>query len=114
MLRTFCLGSGRNDFGQLGLGDKNRRDVPSQIQAFGNVNVVRVACGKSHTLFLNGWSRNNVISNCILYITNSFLDTGLVFATGCNSSGQLGLGAVTPQVILYPTKVITILINVFL
>ncbi|ESO04865.1 hypothetical protein HELRODRAFT_154695 [Helobdella robusta] len=77
---------GRNDFGQLGLGDKDRRDVPTLIESFSSLNIVKVACGKSHTLFL--------------------VDTGSVFAAGSNSSGQLGLGRVIPPIVPHPTKVL--------
>jgi len=45
---------GRNDTGQLGHGDTNRRDIPTLIDSLSGYNVVNASCGKGHTLFLTG------------------------------------------------------------
>ena len=45
---------GRNENAQLGQGDAVRRDVPTLIDSLTGLNIVRVACGKAHTLFLTG------------------------------------------------------------
>jgi len=45
---------GRNENAQLGQGDTARRDVPTLIDGLTGLNIVRVACGKAHTLFLTG------------------------------------------------------------
>lgn len=45
---------GRNDAGQLGHGDTERRDIPTLIESLSDFNIVNAACGKSHTLFLTG------------------------------------------------------------
>lgn len=47
---------GRNEKGQLGVGDTKRRDVPTLIEALKDRNVVGAACGKNHTLILTGKS----------------------------------------------------------
>ena len=48
--------AGRNENAQLGQGDIVRRDVPTPIDTLTGLNIVRVACGKTHTLFLTGTS----------------------------------------------------------
>jgi len=45
---------GRNENAQLGHGDTDRRDVPTLIDGLAGLSIVRVACGKAHTLFLTG------------------------------------------------------------
>ena len=75
---------GRNDKGQLGLGDLVTRDTPVLVKGLEGHNIVSIACGRGHTLFLS--------------------DKGVVFACGENKMGQLGLGNQTAQV-LNPTKV---------
>ncbi|KAK7469558.1 hypothetical protein BaRGS_00036406 [Batillaria attramentaria] len=69
---------GRNEKGQLGLSDINRRDVPTKVDLLDNFNIVAAACGKNHTLFLT--------------------DRGKVLAAGDNKMGQLGIGNQTQQV----------------
>ena len=59
---------GRNDQGQLGLGDDKDRSFPRKMEVVGK--VVDVACGRRHTLVLT--------------------DDGFVHAVGDNTSGQLG------------------------
>ena len=48
----FC--TGRNEKGQLGHGDTERRDKPTLVQCMEDVNVVDAACGKNHSLLLTG------------------------------------------------------------
>lgn len=43
---------GRNDSGQLGVGDTDVRFVPTLVEALEDYNIVAVATGRSHTLFL--------------------------------------------------------------
>ncbi|XP_076472647.1 protein RCC2-like [Babylonia areolata] len=69
---------GRNEKGQLGVSDTNRRDVPTKVDLLDNFNIVAAACGKNHTLFLT--------------------DRGKVLAAGDNKMGQLGIGNQTQNV----------------
>jgi len=66
---------GRNEAGQLGLGDTEDRFVPTLVNALSGYDVVEVATGKAHALFLTG--------------------CGKVFASGSNDNGQLGQGRKT-------------------
>lgn len=75
---------GRNDKGQLGLGDVVTRSTPTLIKSLEGVNVVTAACGKGHTLFLT--------------------DKGVVYSVGENKMGQLGHGNQAANV-LTPQKV---------
>lgn len=75
---------GRNETGQLGLGNTDRVDVPKVVDAFEGQNIVDAACGRRHTLFLT--------------------ENGKVYACGDNKMGQLGLGNQSEQVLL-PTQV---------
>lgn len=75
---------GRNDKGQLGQGDSDRRDVPTLIESLSDLNVVDAAVGKNHTLLLS--------------------DRGIVFGFGENKMGQCGLNSQT-QSIPSPTKI---------
>ncbi|ESO99540.1 hypothetical protein LOTGIDRAFT_213485 [Lottia gigantea] len=63
---------GRNEKGQLGHGDTNRRDTPTKVDALEQFNIVDVACGRNHTLFLT--------------------EKGQVYSVGENKYGQLGYG----------------------
>ncbi len=61
---------GSNNYGQLGLGDNDDRNVPTQITTLSN--ITDIACGgNGHTLFLDG--------------------DGNVYGCGNNGAGQLGL-----------------------
>jgi alpha-tubulin suppressor-like RCC1 family protein len=55
-MNEFINAPGRNEKGQLGVGDTKRRDVPSVIEALRDHNIVGAACGKNHTLILTGKS----------------------------------------------------------
>ena len=64
---------GRNDYGQLGLGDTTDRKTPTQVTS----DVVAVAAGRYHSLFVKR--------------------DGTLWAMGNNSFGQLGLGDTTDR-----------------
>jgi len=66
---------GRNEGGQLGLGDTDDRFVPTMVNALSGYEVIEVATGKAHALFL---------TSC-----------GKVFAAGSNDNGQCGQGKKT-------------------
>jgi len=66
---------GRNEAGQLGLGDTDDHFVPKLVKEITGYEVVEVATGKSHTLFL---------TSC-----------GKVLAAGSNEQGQCGQGRKT-------------------
>ncbi len=57
--------AGRNDSGQLGQGDKDRRDVPTLIETLQDLNIVDAACGRSHTLLLSGRNSKPKFSGCM-------------------------------------------------
>lgn len=61
---------GENDAGQLGLGDRRRREVPTRIAALHD--IVAVAAGDEHALAVTG--------------------SGEVWTWGANADGQLGTG----------------------
>jgi alpha-tubulin suppressor-like RCC1 family protein len=68
---------GRNDRGQLGLGDRENRQVPTELRAASipeGTAFVGGACGKSHTVLLTS--------------------EGESYAFGSNKHGQLGIGSV--------------------
>ena len=64
---------GRNDRGQLGLGDTRHRNAPARIDLAGRA-AVAAAAGRGHTLIA--------------------LADGTAVAAGLNTGGQLGAGAV--------------------
>ena len=68
---------GRNEEGQLGLGDSEDKMVPSLVQELTGHNIVEIATGKSHSLFLTS--------------------EGKVLACGSNEKGQLGQGKKTSK-----------------
>ena len=64
------LGFGHNQYGQLGLGDNNNRNLPTLVMT--DTTIRQIACGSDHTFILK--------------------ESGELFAFGCNCYGQLGLG----------------------
>ena len=66
---------GRNENGQLGVGNTKDKMVPSLVQELTGYSIAEIATGKSHTLFL---------TSC-----------GKVFAAGDNEKGQCGQGKKT-------------------
>ena len=64
---------GRNDAGQLGLGDQTRRDRPTRVTACDGKKVITASTGKSHTLFV--------------------AQSGTVYACGSCKHGACGSGA---------------------
>uniref|UniRef100_A0A8C6N615 Uncharacterized protein n=1 Tax=Melopsittacus undulatus TaxID=13146 RepID=A0A8C6N615_MELUD len=61
---------GKNDFGQLGLGDTQDRDCPSYVRALEHWKAVFISCGADHTAALS--------------------KEGLVCTFGAGGAGQLG------------------------
>jgi alpha-tubulin suppressor-like RCC1 family protein len=53
-LTVLC--AGRNDKGQLGVGDCERRDTPTTPTELEDYNIVTAATGRNHTLFVTGRS----------------------------------------------------------
>lgn len=76
---------GRNDKGQLGLGDTETRITPTLIEDFKDINIVAAACGRSHTLFLDS--------------------NGIVYSCGDNKMGQCGTNQMAVQQIVKPTRI---------
>lgn len=70
--RGYLYVFGRNNIGQLGLGDDNDRNIPIRIPGLENLVVTQVSCGSMHTIFTT--------------------DQGYVYAMGSGCYGQLGLG----------------------
>jgi len=68
---------GRNEKGQLGLGDTDDRKVPTLISELTGHSIVSVATGKNHSLFVTS--------------------DGKVLAAGDNTNGQCGVGKGTSQ-----------------
>lgn len=63
---------GNNKYGQLGLGDKLDRYIPTEIKSLENKNIIRIIGGQYHTFAIN--------------------KNGNVYVFGFNLSGELGLG----------------------
>lgn len=76
---------GRNQFGQLGHSKLETYNKPKKIKELENVNIIQVACGKNHSLFLT--------------------DTGVVYACGDMTSGQLGIGTTKQQTVTKPIRI---------
>lgn len=76
---------GRNDKGQLGLGDTETRTIPVVVEALKDMDIVSAACGRSHTLFLDS--------------------NGVVYACGDNKMGQCGTNQMAVQQMTTPTRI---------
>ena len=61
---------GAGEHGQLGLDDFTSRDLPKKITSLEKTDLIQVACGASHSIFLTR--------------------EGLIYGTGANDCGQLG------------------------
>ncbi|XP_042242580.1 protein RCC2 homolog [Homarus americanus] len=79
-----AMALGRNEKGQLGVGDADIRTGIVPIQSMAESTVVAAAVGRNHSLLLT--------------------DRGNVFACGDNKSGQCGTGS-TSAIIHTPTKI---------
>ncbi|XP_071362163.1 probable E3 ubiquitin-protein ligase HERC3 [Trachinotus anak] len=64
------IGWGRNDCGQLGLGDTTDRHTPTPVQCLNRKKTIHISCGKDHTAILT--------------------KDGAVFTFGSGQYGQLG------------------------
>lgn len=76
---------GRNDKGQLGLGDTNTRVTPEFVEGLKGLDIVSAACGRSHTLFLTS--------------------EGVVYSCGDNKMGQCGTNQMSVHQINTPVRV---------
>jgi alpha-tubulin suppressor-like RCC1 family protein len=84
---------GKNGFGELGVGDWNPHFNPVRVKALDRVNIVQIAGGLHHTLFLD--------------------ENGEIWSAGRNSDGQLGLekvinGINTPIVVAMEEQIVSI------
>lgn len=70
--KTYVYSVGRNDSGQLGLEHNNHEFFPKIISSLSSKIVVKAAWGLHHSVFLT--------------------HDGLIYSTGFNDNGQLGLG----------------------
>uniref|UniRef100_A0A673FJX0 Probable E3 ubiquitin-protein ligase HERC3 n=1 Tax=Sinocyclocheilus rhinocerous TaxID=307959 RepID=A0A673FJX0_9TELE len=93
------FGWGKNSAGQLGLNDEQDRAVPCHIKFLRSQKVVYISCGEEHTAALTKVLINSqniaVTPLCVRHRhhTLAFVpSTGLVYAFGCNTQGQLGTG----------------------
>ena len=81
LLNSFVTALGKNDFGQLGIDNKETTSTPTKVKLPGK--VVKISAGRSHSLFL--------------------LENGDLYGCGNNAFGQLGLGSAKFQ--LSPKKI---------
>jgi alpha-tubulin suppressor-like RCC1 family protein len=79
-----CYAWGSNSNGQLGLGDKEDRYVPTYVESFESTILVSVSCGHTHTAFTS--------------------HSGTLFCVGANDYGQCGIDD-APTDILTPRAV---------
>ncbi|KAI6648042.1 hypothetical protein LOD99_8244 [Oopsacas minuta] len=67
---------GDNRCGQLGVGDRNKRQLPTVIDSLSSKQIIAIACGEAHSLMLDSVNRVHVF--------------------GDNRYGQLGIGTKDP------------------
>lgn len=79
-----CFTWGRNDKGQLGLGDFVMRDLPTLVTSLAKYKVVKASAGRQFSVVLT--------------------DDGDSFAFGCNKHGQLGSGSTRNETESAPVK----------
>ena len=73
------LAFGRNNRGQLGVGDMDHKSHPALVAELCNKNIVQVECGSKHTMVLT---------------RSDDTDQPELYAIGRNTEGQLGMGDV--------------------
>jgi alpha-tubulin suppressor-like RCC1 family protein len=76
---TAAYGFGRNDFGQLGVGDTHDKAQPQRLHALDSQCITSVACGQYHTVLAT--------------------KRGRIYSCGKNDYGQLGLRAEANSVV---------------
>mmetsp|Transcript_28149 Transcript_28149/g.53249 ORF Transcript_28149/g.53249 Transcript_28149/m.53249 type:complete len:574 (-) Transcript_28149:362-2083(-) len=76
---------GRNDAGQLGLGDLNSRAVPQEVAGLNGFKIRHASCGRRHTLVCT--------------------EEGAMFSWGSHKAGQLGTGVKVNDGSAVPVKV---------
>jgi alpha-tubulin suppressor-like RCC1 family protein len=94
----YVFGSGAQ--GQLGLGDRENRNIPQLISSIDTTKTFQwkqIACGHSHNALLLGSvqkkHKNAFISSTFVSKLNVLpLENGEVYVWGCGVHGQLGLG----------------------
>ncbi|KAJ7524762.1 hypothetical protein O6H91_17G019900 [Diphasiastrum complanatum] len=79
-----CFTWGRNEKGQLGLGDLHQRDMPTIVSALSKFKIVKAGSGRQHTVVVT--------------------DDGHSLAFGFNKHGQLGAGFVKEEAEKLPVK----------
>ncbi|XP_076892137.1 uncharacterized protein LOC143543774 [Bidens hawaiensis] len=79
-----CYTWGRNDKGQLGHGDRMRRDEPTVVSALASYKIVKAGSGKSHTVVAT--------------------EDGISLSFGWNKHGQLGTGSARNEVEVNPVR----------
>ncbi|MCO5595508.1 hypothetical protein L7F22_049553 [Adiantum nelumboides] len=79
-----CFTWGRNERGQLGLGDQVTRDLPTVVSSLTKYKVIKAGAGKQFSLVLT--------------------DDGDSLAFGCNKHGQLGSGSIKNEIESAPVK----------
>ena len=88
------FGWGRNDYGQIGIGNNSHQNLPKEILFFQGKSVKLIACGFHFSLcltFERGFPKKNLI------FFSSLLFKIEVFSWGDNSYGQLGHGDQTKR-----------------
>nr|CCA21400.1 HECT E3 ubiquitin ligase putative [Albugo laibachii Nc14] len=79
LLPTLLFTCGRNDFGQLGTGDIENRNIPTLVVKFPASAIVQsLGCGQYHSI--------------VIFTTRAKGDQGQICAFGKNDCGQLGCG----------------------